>query len=153
MMTKPKLTIELVPASCWYSNVRSNVSKKEWDTIRHKVYALAGHTCEICGGRGSKWPVECHEVWHYDDYHRTQSLVRMIALCPDCHKVKHFGRASVTGEYDVSLEHLMKVNEWDMSTAHGYVNHQFVKWQERSKHDWTLNISNLKDYEDEEITW
>ena len=28
-----KLTIELVPSTAWYSNVRSNVSKEEWDKI------------------------------------------------------------------------------------------------------------------------
>ena len=28
-----KLTIELVPQTAWYSNVRSNVSKAEWDVF------------------------------------------------------------------------------------------------------------------------
>ena len=143
---EPKLTIELVPASCWYSNVRSNVSKKEWDAIRHKVYALAGHTCEVCGGRGKKWPVECHEVWHYNDEQHVQILRRMIALCPACHKVKHIGRASIYGDFDPALKHLEKVNGWDRSHAIKYVNEKFAVWSERSKYDWTLDIVNLYSY-------
>jgi 5-methylcytosine-specific restriction endonuclease McrA len=46
------LTIELVPKTAWYTNVRSNVSKKEWDRIRKKSYQNAGHVCEICGDTG-----------------------------------------------------------------------------------------------------
>jgi len=61
------LTVELVPSSSWFSNVRSNVSKKTWDFLRKSTYKKANHRCEICGGRGDKWPVECHEVWDYDD--------------------------------------------------------------------------------------
>ena len=33
-MKKPKLTIELVPRTCFYSNVRSNLPDKEWDRLR-----------------------------------------------------------------------------------------------------------------------
>jgi hypothetical protein len=36
-----KLKIELVPTSSFYSNVRSNVSKKEWDIIRRRAYRNA----------------------------------------------------------------------------------------------------------------
>lgn len=148
-----KLTIELVPASCWYSNVRSNVSKHQWDTLRHKVYLLAGNKCEVCAGTGKRWPVECHEVWHYDDDNHVQSLVRMIALCPLCHKVKHIGRASITGEYDISVAHLAKVNGWSNAQAREYVNEQFLLWNERSQYDWALDISKLKNYEDDDSSW
>jgi hypothetical protein len=50
-------------ADRWYTNVRSHVSKAEWERPRKMVSARAGHVCEICGGRGSKWPVECQEVF------------------------------------------------------------------------------------------
>ena len=61
-----KLTIELVPKTSWFTNLRSLVSKEQWDKIRNKVYWKAGYKCEICGSKGPKWPVECHEIWHYD---------------------------------------------------------------------------------------
>lgn len=148
-MSEPKIAVELVPKTCWYSNVRSNVSKNEWDTIRRKVYAQAGHKCEICGGIGSRWPVECHEVWHYDDEIHVQKLVRMCALCPACHEVKHIGRAHVYGGLDRALIHLANVNEWDIEFALSYVSKQFYVWEERSRHQWELDITCLKTYFDE----
>lgn len=39
-------------------------------------------------------PVECHEVWDYDDDRKIQRLERRVALCPACHEVKHAGLAS-----------------------------------------------------------
>ncbi len=141
-----KLTIELVPSTSWYTNVRSNVSKKEWDIIRKLVYQQANNLCEICGGRGSKWPVECHEVWEYDDTNHVQKLKKMIALCPMCHKVKHIGRAGVMGEYEMALKHLIQVNNCSRSQAQTYVAEQFLIWEQRSKYDWTLDLSILKEY-------
>ena len=61
-----RLTIELVPESCWYSNVRSEVSKATWDVLRKAAYKKAGYVCEICGGKGPTYPVACHEMWSYD---------------------------------------------------------------------------------------
>jgi hypothetical protein len=126
--------------------VRSNVSKKEWDVIRQKVYALSGYKCEVCKGKGKKWPVECHEVWHYDDELYRQTLRCMIALCPACHRVKHIGRASICSNFDSTLKHLQNVNEWDRSYTIKYVNEQFLIWSERSKFDWTLDIEKLSNY-------
>jgi hypothetical protein len=92
-----RLTVELVPSTCWYTNVRSNVSKAVCDRLRRRVAAQTGNRCEICGGRGRRWPVECHEVWHYDDEVKVQRLERLAALCPACHEVKHAGLASKRG--------------------------------------------------------
>ena len=103
-----RLTIELVPRTSWYSNVRSNVSEAEWDRLRRPVYHRAGSRCEICGGRGQKHPVECHEVWLYDDAAGIQRLVDLIALCPSCHGVKHLGRSHVKGGGDEAIEQLDK---------------------------------------------
>ena len=59
-----KLTSEIVPSTCWYNNVRSNVSTKEWDYLRKKSYESAGNVCEICGdtgkNQGFNHNVECH---------------------------------------------------------------------------------------------
>jgi hypothetical protein len=69
-----RLTVELVPSTCWYINLRSNASKAVWGRLRRRVAAEAGQRCEICGGRGRRWPVECHDVWHYDDSTKVQRL-------------------------------------------------------------------------------
>lgn len=142
----PRLTIELVPKTCWYSNVRSNVPKQHWDVIRRKSYQDADYRCEVCFGVGSRHPVECHEVWKYDDENHVQSLERMISLCPSCHEVKHIGRAKAYGGYARAHQHLVYVNGWDDNQAGIYVVQQFIVWHRRSQHQWKLDLRGLEKY-------
>lgn len=140
-----KLTIELVPKTSWYDNVRSHVSKEVWDKLRNEVYFQASYKCEICGGKGPKWPVECHEVWEYDDVNHVQKLVKFIALCPNCHTTKHVGFAMTQGKEDIVIEQLMKINKMTNKEADDYITQSFKLWKERSKHQWTVDISILKE--------
>ena len=140
----PKLTIELVPKGQWGANLRSELPKSEWDALRKATYAAAGHRCEICGGKGRKWPVECHERWHYDETTKVQHLVGLIALCPACHEVKHIGRAGAVGRGKQAMQHLMKVNKWSLQEASDYINNAFETWERRSREGWSLDISWLK---------
>ena len=141
-----KLTLDLVPSSSWFNNVRAVVTPKQWNTIRAKVSAKAYDTCEICGGVGPKHPVECHEIWEYDKEFMTQKLTGMIALCPDCHATKHFGLSEMQGKRAKVLKHFMKVNRVTKDEAEKYISEQFLLWAWRSKRKWTLDISILKDY-------
>lgn len=141
-----RLTIELVPQTSWFNNVRAVVSKKQWDTIKSQVAAKAYDLCEICGGVGPKHPVECHEIWHYDETKLVRKLEGMIALCPSCHMVKHFGFAEVQGKRARALAHLMKVNKMTIDKAEDYVLKAFQLWVNRSQKQWTLDITHLKEY-------
>ena len=144
--TAPRLTIELVPKTCWFSNVRDRVSRQDWDRIRSQVYEHANHRCEVCGGRGSRHPVECHEVWEYDDASGIQRLVRMVALCPACHEVKHIGLAGIKGRGDLACAHLAKVNGWAPEVATQCVEDAFATWHTRSGRAWALDVSALAAY-------
>lgn len=141
MHSAPKLTIELIPRTCWLSNVRSHVTKAEWDSIRKSVYRKAAYRCEICSGKGPEWPVECHEIFDFINETRTQTLVRLIALCPACHRVKHFGRSQVIGQEREAFFQLCKVNRWTQEVAEDYVNSQFALWEERSRYEWSVDLS------------
>jgi hypothetical protein len=145
-----KLTIELVPQTAWYSNVRSNVSKAEWDVLRKACYKKAGYKCEVCSGKGPKHPVECHEIWEYDDEKYTQTLMGLIALCPNCHSTKHVGLAQIQGRFDVVLNQLMTVNEMTKKEAEAYVNESFDLWEKRSKNKWELDILILENKEEKD---
>jgi hypothetical protein len=138
-----RLTVELVPSTCWYTNVRSNVAKAVRDRLRRQVAAQAGNRCEVCGGRGRQWPVECHEQWSYDDTTLVQRLQRLVALCPVCHQVKHAGFAAKQGKLEAVLAHLAKVNGWSPEDAALYLEAAFEVWAGRSRHQWTLDISVL----------
>lgn len=136
-----KLTIELVPRTCWFSNVRSNVPASVWNKLKTKTSFNAMHVCEICGGVGPKWPVECHEIWDYDDVNKIQTLKGLISLCPDCHQVKHIGLAQVMGKLRKATGHLQKVNSLTLEEATNYIVKSFEIWNERSQHEWELDIS------------
>ena len=140
-----KLTIELVPSTCFESNLRSVLSRSDWDKIRKSTYEKAGHVCEICGGKGSRHPVECHEIWEYDDKSHVQKLVGLQALCPKCHMVKHYGRTREQGLEQVALAHLCKVNNIDEHTAYQHVLNAFLVWENRSIYEWKQDTSFMED--------
>lgn len=144
-MTPPRLTVELVPRTCWYTNVRSHVSATEWNKCKGFVRRRSGDLCEICGRRGARWPVECHETWSYDveGDELVQRLTGLIALCPSCHEVKHLGRAEAIGRLRPALAHLANVNGWSIEDATSYAEAVFEQWAQRSSYQWRLDISYL----------
>jgi hypothetical protein len=147
----PILTIELVPSTQWGSNLRTRLPRKQWDKLRKECYRKASHVCEVCSEVGPKWPVECHEKWDYNEETKMQTLTGLIALCPNCHLVKHFGRACSIGKKEEALSHFLKVNSWSSSKAEEYIEQVFNIWQKRSNHSWSLDLSWLENRETEGI--
>jgi hypothetical protein len=144
----PRLFIELVPRTCWLSNVRNHVTEEQWNTIRKHTFRTARYVCQICGGRGDKWPVECHELFAYDDSTCTQKLLSFQALCPCCHRVKHFGMTQVKGLEAEAFTQLCKVNEWTDEQARRHVSEQFALWHQRSEKEWSIDLSYLETHFD-----
>ncbi|KAG0189364.1 hypothetical protein DFQ28_003490 [Apophysomyces sp. BC1034] len=140
-----KLTIELVPTACWYSNVRSNVFPATWDRLQTVVFKIAGYRCEICGGHGDSHPVECHEIWAYDDHKRIQRLAHLASLCPKCHQVKHIGFAISQGRAQQVVRWLAQVNQLTPAQALAYVQQTFQVHAIRSRFEWTLDLRLLTD--------
>ena len=138
-----RLSVELVPATAWWSNVRSNVTRAEWGVCKRFVQERSGRRCEVCTGVGARYPVDCHETWDYDDERAMQTLVGLIALCPPCHEVKHIGRALRLGNFNRALAHLATVNGWSLDHADRYVALQLQIHALRSTHPWSLDISYL----------
>jgi hypothetical protein len=140
--TPLRLRIELVPESCWYSNLRDVLPTEAWDRIRRHVYAACGWRCAICGARG---PLHCHEVWSYDDAARIQRLEGCLALCEDCHRVKHLGYAGILAsegrlDFERLVAHFLRVNRCDRATFEQHRAAAFVEWEERSRHVWTTDF-------------
>lgn len=140
-----KLEIELIPKTSWFTNLRSILSSSNWNKIKKIVFENANHQCEICGGVGPKWPVECHEQWEYDVSTNTQKLVGLIALDPACHSVKHIGLAQIQGRYEPTIKHFMKVNGLTRTEAEYEVNKAFQIWNDRNNIKWNVDISLLND--------
>lgn len=140
------LFVDLVPSSCWFTNVRSCVDQRDWERLRRMVTQRAGHVCEICG-QGEDRPaqrwMEVHERWAYDDGRHTQALRRLICLCTDCHRTTHFGLAQVKNLADEAFAHLMMVTGWSKPQADEHVRAAFATWQRRSQTLWKLDLSML----------
>ena len=144
-MTNLKLDLDLVPQTCWFSNVRSVLTKSQWNVLRQQIISPTYGICQICKSTSEK-SLECHEIWHYDDQKLIQKLLGMIALCHDCHMVKHMGFAQVSGQGAQALKHFMKVNGLKKKYAEKHVTNCFKLWQERSQYEWKLDISILQTY-------
>lgn len=136
-----KLTVELVPKTSWCSNLRSELTKGQWDKVRKDSYRSSGYKCDCCGGIGPKHPVECHEIWDYNDDTKVQKLLGVTSLCPSCHEVKHIGRAIAVGKGDKALSHFVKVNKVSMIEANRYIEEAFNTYHERSNYDWKLDLT------------
>jgi len=128
------------------NNVRTVLTAKQWNALRGKVADAAWNVCQICGGVGPNHPVECHEIWEYNEKTKIQRLAGMIALCPNCHLVKHFGFARVIGKEEQALKHFMKVNTLKKKEADAEISKAFEVWRKRSLIDWELDLSILKQY-------
>jgi len=139
-----KLIPEMIPQTSFFVNVRSMVSSAQWDILRKGCYKNAQYKCEICGGIGKKHPVECHEVWQYDNDTAIQKLVRLIALCPACHEVVHIGLAGVRGRTQQAISHMIKVNGITKQQAEQLIDQSWQLWQQRNTIEWVLDITILE---------
>lgn len=136
-----KLNFELVPDSCWYSNLRSQLPKEVWDRIRKKAYARAGGKCMLCGAPTAR--LEAHEQWEYDDAGGVQKLVNVIAVCRACHEVIHIGRTQLMGREKEACEHYLKVNGCTYAEYRKALGQANETHRERSRREWQLDVSEL----------
>lgn len=141
-----KLTIELVPKTCFYKNVRQIVSATQWNKIRKQIYIKYNYKCSICYEVGDKHPVEAHEVWEYNDKKSIQILKDIVALCPSCHMSVHYGLAQLHGFGTKARNHLSKINSITKKEADVYIENCFKIWQKRSQKHWQLDITYLENY-------
>jgi len=145
--TNLKLTIELVPSSSWQNNLRNLLEPTMWNNLKKEVYKRYGYKCLICGS--TLKPLHAHEVWEYDDVNHVQKLRNIIALCKNCHGIKHLGHSGLLASkgvlnYEKLVRHFLKVNN---CSREEFVNHQkkaFKLFEERSKYEWQLDFSDYK---------
>lgn len=142
-----RLRVEMVPQSSWYKDLRELLDEAIWERISSLVAERAGGRCEICGGRGPRHrPVECHELWRFDDPVRVQTLVRVVALCPDCHAVKHWETVRKHGGDTQARAHLARVNGWSLAQTDAHIRDAFGRWAQRNQGPWILDLEGLRPY-------
>lgn len=131
------LFVDLIPNSCWFTNVRTSVHSKDWDRLRKYVYTRANNECECC--KSAEY-LEAHERWHYDYDKMIQKLMRIIALCKKCHEATHMGLAGINGRNEIATEHLKLVTGMNQEQVIKHIEDAFSIWSERNKFEWDLDI-------------
>lgn len=139
-MNPPKMHVELVPKTCFFTNVRSQVSTDDWDWLRKETYKAANYRCECCKQKGR---LEAHEIWHYDDKKNIQKLNSIVALCNLCHLSMHLGYAAIKGKLNEVKKHLCKINKWTSVETEFYIEGVFETWSLRSQKKWDLDLTLL----------
>ena len=138
------LYIDLIPQTCWFTNVRSVLPQAQWRDLAGKIRARAGFACEICGF--DKQTLDVHERWVYEEKEgrRIQRLIRLIALCRWCHGATHMGYAEVKGNDEMMRRHMARVNRWTPTRVMEHGDAAFQRWEERSAHLWELDLSMIE---------
>jgi hypothetical protein len=143
-----KLTLNLVPSTMWYLNLRKILTNKSWKNLTTECFNLSNNVCEICGMTGiynnGKIKLECHEEWEFDEVNKIQKLKKLLALCVMCHRTKHAGLWFLKGKRDSIIKHLMFVNKLSKIEAIDLVNKEFINFEERSQFYWNLDIKIIK---------
>jgi hypothetical protein len=142
---------DILPETIWGSNLRGILSQADWDRLRIPVCETAGNRCEVCGqpgydpDTGKPRRPDCHELWHFkvSTTSAVQRLARLIALCPDCHRVQHAGRASIRGELPKVTSQLRAVNSWNESEIQLALNNAEDRYRWRRRFNWDLDLSLL----------
>jgi hypothetical protein len=139
------LFVDLIPRSCWFSNVRTCILVSDWDKLRHYVYERVNYVCECClintKESNENGNLEAHERWEYDDVNKIQTLKRIVALCHQCHQTTHIGLAGIKGKKDEAVAHLKKVRNFTDVECEIHIKNAFSLWSERNKYNWDLDLS------------
>jgi Domain of unknown function (DUF5710) len=140
------LFVDLVPSSCWFTNVRSCVSQRDWERLRMMITTRAGRRCEIChrgeDRESGRW-LEAHERWDFDHQTKVQALRRLICLCTSCHTATHYGLAKLTGKDSEAFRHICRVTRLPARQVKDQIDLAFAVWQIRSLGTWELDLGIL----------
>ena len=142
------LPIELIPKSMHQYNVRARITEEQWKAVCkvvHKKNVGNKWHCQVCHQKGTtqgfNHPVECHEVWEFDDKTRTQKLVNLKTLCPLCHKFTHLGLATKQGFANTVKEHGLRIRRMSISSIEKELKQQYSIANERGQYNWKLDLT------------
>jgi hypothetical protein len=139
-----KLRIEVLPKTCWNSNLRTKLKKGDWDKIRKNVYAKEGMRCHICEIQCDS--IDAHEVWEFDEIKHIQRLTEIIGVCKLCHNVIHYGRAQKVGYEKEAREQFIKVNACEIIDLQEALLQVQSDYNRRSKiDDWKLDLTLIEE--------
>ena len=155
-----KLYPELVPKSLQRKSLSRSKSVL-WKYIQSRTRVVSNYVCVICGVDVSG-PREslCHEVWSYDDILHVQTLKDFQCICQSCNAIKHFGHFRImlaterisAVEFNRVVKHALQVNNCTEKEFNFLVSNSLVVWEERSRFEWTQDLSIVRRFKEERQT-
>ena len=147
-----KLKIEMIPRTAYGQNLRSLLSDREWRAISLFVREGSGCVCEICSKQVENiGMMDAHEVWKYQKIkgkngkkQYVQKLKKIVAICKECHAVKHLGHSKHSGDYQHMVEHFVMVNNCSPFCFKQAESKSYIRFNKRSKHKWKMQIGVFK---------
>ena len=149
-----KLKIEMVPKTLWNKNLRYILNPKKWQEIRkielkRCIGVNYSYHCELC--KRIRPSLDCHEIWHYNEKEKVQTLNGLIMLCKQCHLIKHIGFATHLALEDKCnfqglIQHFCWVNNTTRSEFLKHYEEEFSKWEVRSQIQWTQDLKYIIEY-------
>lgn len=139
---------DLIPKSSWGASLCNILTKATWETLRRAAFNEAGHRCQMCGSAGR---LQAHETWEYyepveEGTTGIQKLLEIRALCAPCHDTQHLGFHVSRGKGEVPKKRLRLLNRWRPDEVEIAVRQMDRRWKRRSRFEWRLDISLLKEY-------
>ncbi len=150
----PYIRINLIPQTSWGKNLRAMMPRERWQEFaRTQIYASTGSRCLVCAERGPQWPVEADEIWKFDENKKMQTLAGIVPLCPDCHSVRTCGFAVAQGREKEVVRHLAWIERISHEDAQKRIQRAISKWEKRSRKEWAIDISYMKQRFNLSIDW
>lgn len=125
------------------------MTRSSWDELRRRTFLKTGFRCETCGTDRN---LECHELWEYHEplpqylarnASGVQRLVRLIALCADCHETHHLGLAEQRGRGPIAYGRISAYNRWTADHLDQYRDFLIARYERRCQCFWAIDISCL----------
>jgi hypothetical protein len=138
---------DLIPGSSWGSNLHNLLTRRTWDELRRRTFLKTGFRCETCGTDRN---LECHELWEYHEplpeymaRHAcgVQRLIRLMALCDDCHETHHLGLAEQRGRGPIAFGRIGAYNRWTAAHLDQYRDFLITRYERRCQCFWAIDIS------------
>lgn len=141
------LFVDMIPINCWFTNVRYCIKSSDWDKLRHLIYSRSNFCCECCGIDTKKYSksLEAHERWHYDEERCIQKLVRIVALCHNCHSATHYGFSKNSGKEEKVKKHLKNVRKFTDKECEEHIEDAYDRLKKLNDVEWELDLSLMTD--------
>lgn len=142
---------DLLLENVWGSNLRGILPTSDWHRLRISVCEAARMRCELCGQpsydpeTGRPRRPDCHELWSFEIHGQRfiQRFRRLVALCPDCHRVQRIGLASARCEPPLVTMQLKAVNCWTYAEIRMALDNAADRYNWRRKYEWDLDLTLL----------